>query len=199
MVLALALVLVLTTRGGGHINGAGPVPGSSGHHHGTPPSQAGNPRLDPDWEGDGQAVTFAFGGDVHFPSGTNLGDRLAADPASALGPTVPALLSGVDLSMVNYESALTDGTCPDPQAKQYVFYAPPTVRHGVQGGRRHPHHRGQQPRRGLRAARPADGPRHQGPDGLHHPRHRPERRPRPSPRTRRRSTASTSRSSPPPR
>ena len=53
----------------------------------------------------GKAVTFAFGGDVHFPAGTTLGDRLAADPADALGPTVPALLSGVDLSMVNLESA----------------------------------------------------------------------------------------------
>jgi poly-gamma-glutamate capsule biosynthesis protein CapA/YwtB (metallophosphatase superfamily) len=72
-------------------------------------------------------VTFAFGGDVHFPAGTNLGDRLAADPSDALGPTVPQLLSGVDLSMVNYESALTDGTCPDAQGKQFVFYAPPTV------------------------------------------------------------------------
>ena len=29
--------------------------------------------------------------------------------------------------MVNYESALTDGTCPDAQPKQYVFYAPPSV------------------------------------------------------------------------
>ena len=39
-------------------------------------------------------------------------------------PTVPALLSGVDLSMVNLESALTDGTCPQPQSKQFVFSAP---------------------------------------------------------------------------
>ena len=40
------------------------------------------------------------------------------------GSTVPTLLSGVDLSMVNFESALTDGTCPQPQSKQYVFSAP---------------------------------------------------------------------------
>ena len=26
--------------------------------------------------------------------------------------------------MANLESALTDGTCPDAQPKQYVFYAP---------------------------------------------------------------------------
>ncbi len=118
---------MLTTRGGGHLTGAGQREGVSGDHDARIPGPAGNPRLDPDWDGDGQAVTFAFGGDVHFPAGTNLGDRLAADPSDALGPTVPALLSGVDLSMVNYESALTDGTCPDAQSKQYVFYAPPSV------------------------------------------------------------------------
>ena len=127
LVLALALVLVLTTRGGGHLTGAGQREGVSGDHDARIPGPAGNPRLDPDWDGDGQAVTFAFGGDVHFPAGTNLGDRLAADPSDALGPTVPALLAGVDLSMVNYESALTDGTCPDAQSKQYVFYAPPSA------------------------------------------------------------------------
>jgi poly-gamma-glutamate capsule biosynthesis protein CapA/YwtB (metallophosphatase superfamily) len=82
------------------------------------------PNLDPDWDGDGQAVTLAFGGDVHFPSGTNLGRRLATNPATALGSTVPALLSGANLSMVNFESALTDGACPDPQPKQYVYSAP---------------------------------------------------------------------------
>ena len=125
--LALALVLVLVTRNGGHITGAGQREGVSGDHDARIPGPAGNPRLDPDWDGDGQPVTFAFGGDVHFPAGTNLGDRLAADPSDALGPTVPDLLSGVDLSMVNYESALTDGTCPDAQGKQYVFYAPPSV------------------------------------------------------------------------
>jgi Bacterial capsule synthesis protein PGA_cap len=121
--LALILTLVLTRGGGGRPTAAG-----EGHHaasrHGAPPAKAGNPRLDPDWQGDGQAVSFAFGGDVHFPAGTNLGDRLAADPTDALGPTVPALLAGVDLSMVNLESALTDGTCPQPQSKQYVFSAP---------------------------------------------------------------------------
>jgi hypothetical protein len=117
----------VTTHGGGHPSAAGESHSGGAHPHKGPPPHAGNARLDPDWQGDGQAVTFAFGGDVHFPAGTNLGDRLAADPSDALGPTVPQLLSGVDLSMVNYESALTDGTCPDAQGKQFVFYAPPTV------------------------------------------------------------------------
>ena len=125
LLVVLALILVVLVRGGGgHPAVAGQSHGGSGHPAKVPPTPAGNPRLDPDWKGDGQAVTFAFGGDVHFPVGTTLGDRLAADPSDALGPTVPALLSGVDLSMVNLESALTDGTCPQPQAKQYDFFAP---------------------------------------------------------------------------
>lgn len=122
LVLAVALVALLA-RGGARPTGAGRREGATAHHHGSPPPST-NPRLDPDWDGNGQPVSFAFGGDVHFPAGTNLGDRLAADPTDALGPTVPELLSGVDISMVNLESALTDGTCPDAQPKQYVFYAP---------------------------------------------------------------------------
>ncbi len=119
-----ALVALALTRGGGRPAAAGKNSAGAGHRHGAAAPRPGNPRLDPDWQGDGQAVSFAFGGDVHFPAGTTLGDRLAADPSDALGPTVPALLSGVDLSMVNLESALTDGTCPQPQGKQYVFSAP---------------------------------------------------------------------------
>jgi hypothetical protein len=120
-ILALALGL---SRGSGTPSAAGRSHKGAGHQHKAPPPQAANPRLDPDWKGDGQTVTFAFGGDVHFPAGTTLGDRLAASPTDALGPTVPTLLSGVDLSMVNLESALTDGTCPQPQSKQFVFSAP---------------------------------------------------------------------------
>jgi poly-gamma-glutamate capsule biosynthesis protein CapA/YwtB (metallophosphatase superfamily) len=112
-----------------------PTTGKGGTHHASssvvhtarilpsPPPAT----LDPDWDGDGQPVTLAFGGDVNFPAGSNLGDRLASDPATALGTTVPVLLSGANLSMVNLESALTNGSCPDPQPKQYVFYAPTTA------------------------------------------------------------------------
>ena len=146
----------------------------SGDHDARVPGPAGNPRLDPDWDGDGQPVTFAFGGDVHFPAGTNLGDRLAADPSDALGPTVPDLLVGGRPLHGELESALTDGTCPDPQGKQYVFYAPPSVVTAFKGAGVTLDHRGEQPRRGLRAAGPPDRSRHQGLDGVHHPRHRPE-------------------------
>ncbi|HEY4701754.1 MAG TPA: CapA family protein, partial [Streptosporangiaceae bacterium] len=119
--------------GGGHPTAAGQSHAGAGHAAKVPPTPAANPRLDPDWKGNGQAVTIAFGGDVHFPAGTTLGDRLAADPTDALGATVPALLSGVDLSMVNLESALTDGTCPQPQSKQFVFSAPASAITALKG------------------------------------------------------------------
>jgi len=115
------------------LHGGGQTGGSGGGHGTPPPTKPAkpvshrNPRLDPDWTGNGKPVTFAFGGDVNFPSTSNLGARLADDPATALGTTVPALLSGATLKMVNLETALTDGTCPDPQPKTYVFDAPPTA------------------------------------------------------------------------
>lgn len=125
-------MLVLLTRGG-----AKPPPPPI--RHGNRPSSrvaaARKGPLDPDWTGDGKAVTLAFGGDVHFPAGTNLGDRLAADPGGALGPTVPELFAGADLSMVNFESAMTDGTCPDAEPKQYVFYAPSTALEAFEGAK----------------------------------------------------------------
>jgi poly-gamma-glutamate synthesis protein (capsule biosynthesis protein) len=70
---------------------------------------------------------------VHFPVGTTLGNRLADDPTTALGPTVPQLLGGANLTMVNLESALTDGMCPHAQPKQFVFYAPPSAVTAFQG------------------------------------------------------------------
>jgi len=89
-----------------------------------PNKPEGSPLL-PDWRGDGKAVTLSFGGDVHFEG--SLGERLQADPATALDGNIAKLLSGSNLSMTNFESALTDGSCPDPQPKQFVFYAPATA------------------------------------------------------------------------
>ena len=62
---------------------------------------------------------------MHFEGA--LGLRLTKDPATALGTTVSQLLAGSQLRMVNLESALTNGTCPQPQNKQYIFYAPPAA------------------------------------------------------------------------
>ena len=62
---------------------------------------------------------------MHFEGA--VGERLSKDPATALGTTVRQLLAGSQLRMVNLESALTNGTCPQQQSKQYIFYAPPTA------------------------------------------------------------------------
>jgi poly-gamma-glutamate synthesis protein (capsule biosynthesis protein) len=119
LLLALLIAWYLVSGGGGAHHTA-----SDAVHSAPILPPAPVPNLDPDWDGDGVAVTLAFGGDVHFPANTNLGRRLATDPANALGETVPALLAGANLSMVNLESALTNGTCPEPQSKQYVYDAP---------------------------------------------------------------------------
>lgn len=128
-ILALG-VLVLAAAGWALAASKGRTAARPPSHHGTRHHGVPTPHrtpLDPDWTGDGRAVTLAFGGDVNFPDGSILGARLADGASGALGPGAAQLLSGVDLSMVNFESALTDGTCPDPQPKSYVFYAPPAA------------------------------------------------------------------------
>jgi poly-gamma-glutamate synthesis protein (capsule biosynthesis protein) len=78
--------------------------------------------LNPDWKGNGHTVTLGFGGDVHFAG--VVGQSLAKDPSTALGTTIPQLFAGTQLRMVNLESVVTDGTCPEPQNKPYIFDAP---------------------------------------------------------------------------
>jgi hypothetical protein len=124
LLLALALAVAGLWLGLGRGHGTTAAPPRHHLRHHPPPAPKVNPRLSPDWEGDGKPVTLAFGGDVNFPAGSTLGDRLAANPATALGTGVPALLSGVNLSMVNLETAITDGSCPDPQPKSFDFFAP---------------------------------------------------------------------------
>ena len=82
--------------------------------------------LNPSWTGSGHAVTLGFGGDLHF-EGT-VGANLAQNPSTALGTTIPQLFAGTNMTMVNLESVITEGTCPEPQTKppgeQYTFDAP---------------------------------------------------------------------------
>jgi poly-gamma-glutamate synthesis protein (capsule biosynthesis protein) len=78
--------------------------------------------LNPDWKGNGRTVTLGFGGDVHFAGA--VGESLAKDPSTALGTTIPQLFAGAKLRMVNLETVVTDGTCPEPQNKPYLFQAP---------------------------------------------------------------------------
>lgn len=67
-------------------------------------------------------ITLAFAGDIHFEGAP--GQRLAADPSTAVGP-MSGVLSGADLAMANLETAIT--TRGTPQAKAYTFRAPPTA------------------------------------------------------------------------
>ena len=117
--LVLVLVYLAAFSGGSPKSSTPPKP-----RHVSREFPAHSP-LNPDWLGDGKPVTLAFGGDVHFEG--VVGERLSKDPATALGDTVGALLAGAQLRMVNLESALTGGTCPQPQPKPYIFYAPPTA------------------------------------------------------------------------
>jgi Bacterial capsule synthesis protein PGA_cap len=78
--------------------------------------------LNPDWTGNGKTVSLGFGGDVHFAGA--VGENLAKDPSTALGTTIPTLFDGTELKMVNLETAVTNGTCPEPQSKPYIFDAP---------------------------------------------------------------------------
>jgi poly-gamma-glutamate synthesis protein (capsule biosynthesis protein) len=108
-------------------SGGGPktTPPAKHHNASSHESFPAHSPLNPDWKGNGKPVTLAFGGDVHFEGA--VGTRLTEHPATALGDTVSQLLAGSQLRMVNLESALTNGTCPQPQSKPYIFYAPPTA------------------------------------------------------------------------
>ena len=79
--------------------------------------------LNPDWTGSGKTVSLGFGGDVHFAGA--VGVSLAKNPSTALGTTIPQLFTGTQLRMANLETVVTNGTCPEPQNKPYIFDAPP--------------------------------------------------------------------------
>ena len=59
---------------------------------------------------------------MHFAGA--VGASLAQNPSTALGTAVPQLFTGTQLRMVNLETAVTNGTCPEPQTKPYIFDAP---------------------------------------------------------------------------
>jgi poly-gamma-glutamate capsule biosynthesis protein CapA/YwtB (metallophosphatase superfamily) len=119
----LLLILVVFLSGG---SGKTPPPSPPTAHPAADQAFPKNSPLNPDWKGSGKAVTIAFGGDVHFAG--VVGNSLAQNPSTALGTTIPQLFAGAQLRMVNLETVLTDNNiCPEPQNKQYIFYAPPTA------------------------------------------------------------------------
>jgi poly-gamma-glutamate synthesis protein (capsule biosynthesis protein) len=99
--------------------GDAPRPGASA----APSSSAGVPKISrvpssapaPDARGSGNAVTIAFGGDVHFEGAS----RSAL--SGGLRPIAP-LLSAADVAMVNLETAITDRGTRAP--KDFNFRAP---------------------------------------------------------------------------
>ncbi|MGI9117774.1 MAG: CapA family protein [Gaiellales bacterium] len=72
--------------------------------------------------GSGEAVTFAFGGDVMFEEPIR---SYLSDPASVFAP-IRGVLRRADVAMANLETPVTERGTPTA-GKQYVFRAPPAA------------------------------------------------------------------------
>jgi poly-gamma-glutamate capsule biosynthesis protein CapA/YwtB (metallophosphatase superfamily) len=112
---------VAATGGGGGDGGgsAAPEPAAASTTTATtePPTTTTTRHL-----GNGNQVTFAFGGDVHFERSIEV--RLADDPASVMGLVAPTM-TAADLAVVNVETAVTEGGTP--AVKPITFRAPTTA------------------------------------------------------------------------
>jgi poly-gamma-glutamate synthesis protein (capsule biosynthesis protein) len=125
--LTLAALLLLSACGGGDDPGqAAQTTATTAAATSTSttarPTTTGAPRAGATREPTGEPVTLAFGGDVHFEGA--IGSRLAADPATALGP-IAGVLRRADLAVVNLETAITERGTPAP--KDFTFRAPPSA------------------------------------------------------------------------
>ncbi|MCL9760763.1 CapA family protein [Frankia sp. AiPa1] len=101
---------------------SGSGPGGSAGSSASPSRAASGPVGDGPRRATGQPVTIAFGGDIHFAGSP--GQRLAADPSTAVGP-MSSTLSAADLAIANLETAITDRGTPAP--KEFTFRAPATA------------------------------------------------------------------------
>jgi poly-gamma-glutamate synthesis protein (capsule biosynthesis protein) len=121
---SLAILLACTDAGGEKSAPAVAADSSSSSVSSTSSttSTTAAPPTTPGTLGSGQAVTFAFAGDVNF-EGT-IGARLAADPSTVLREVQPTL-SAADIAMVNLETAVAVGGSPQP--KEFTFAAPPAA------------------------------------------------------------------------
>jgi Bacterial capsule synthesis protein PGA_cap len=119
----VVLVLIYFAFFSGGSSSPPPPPTTTTHHAATAAEHfPKHSPLNPAWTGNGHTVTFGFGGDVHFAG--VVGTNLAKNPTTALGTTIPQLLTGAQVRMVNLETAVTEGTCPEPQSKPFIFDAP---------------------------------------------------------------------------
>lgn len=134
----LLLAAVLAATGGGDDEGrveaiapstpSGGIEGD-GASQPTMPRAAGEPASRPR-RGNGQAVTLAFGGDVHFEG--RIRARLQADPSTVLAG-VASQLRAADLAVVNLETAITTRGTKAPD-KQFAFRAPPSAFAALKAG-----------------------------------------------------------------
>jgi Bacterial capsule synthesis protein PGA_cap len=117
-VVGIALATAEMTHSGGDDQSAARAvtPGSGSRTPAAPRSTTTTTRPR---RGNGQGVTFAFGGDVHFEGG--LRSELDANPSGMFSPIAPEL-SRADVAVVNLETAITGRGSPMP--KQYDFRAP---------------------------------------------------------------------------
>lgn len=100
-------------------DGGGGEPAASSATSATTTTTAPSTTTTADPLGSGQPVTFAFGGDVHFES--TIEERLVTDPSLVLNLVGP-VVAQADLTVVNVETAVTDGGTPAP--KEILFRAP---------------------------------------------------------------------------
>jgi Bacterial capsule synthesis protein PGA_cap len=122
--LTLAALLLLSACGGDDPGQAAQTTATTAAATSTTarPTTTTAPRPGATREPTGEPVTLAFGGDVHFEGA--IGSRLAADPATALGP-IAGVLRRADLAVVNLETAITERGTPAP--KDFTFRAPPSA------------------------------------------------------------------------
>ena len=118
VVLSAATLLVLVAAGAGCTGGSAKA-GGAGHATGGAPSKSGQSAKPAGPQGG--PITLAFAGDVHFTGRTA---KLLRNPATAFGP-IAGLLRSADLTVVNLETAVTDGGKPQP--KYYHFRARPAA------------------------------------------------------------------------
>lgn len=115
LVLALLVLVACSPRSAAPRSGATPSPSKGVPSLSRVPASSAPA---PDSRGSGNAVTIAFGGDVHFEGASR---AALSGGMRAIAP----LLSAADVAMVNLETAVTDRGTRAP--KEFNFRAPPSA------------------------------------------------------------------------
>jgi poly-gamma-glutamate synthesis protein (capsule biosynthesis protein) len=132
-VVAGAVLISSARDDGGHDRASVTTPDSTAPDSTAPGTTTRSTATTRNTRGNGNAVTFAFAGDVNFPDewdtedgpppdAPTLAERVRADPQHVLDAITP-VLSDADLTMVNVETAITDRGEP-VAGKNYHFRSP---------------------------------------------------------------------------